>query len=45
MKQQVFPADFGGKAGVAVLGNFHSILVCVLFRLPRLSALRHLDTP
>ena len=22
IKQQVFPADFGGKAGVAVLGNF-----------------------
>jgi hypothetical protein len=26
VKQQVFPIDFGGKAGVAVVGNFHAIL-------------------
>jgi hypothetical protein len=26
VKQQVFPIDFGGKAGVTVVGNFHAIL-------------------
>jgi len=30
VKQQVFPIDFGGKAGVAVVNNFHAILFCVL---------------
>jgi hypothetical protein len=26
----VFPFDFGGKAGVAVVGNFHAILFSFL---------------
>src|SRR5260370_19715728 len=30
VKEQVFPIDFGGKAGVAVVNNFHAILFCVL---------------
>ena len=26
VKQQVFSIDFGGKAGVALVGNFHAVL-------------------
>src|SRR4029077_481772 len=28
VKEQVFPIDFRGKAGVAVVNNFHPILFC-----------------